>query len=132
MRFETARIGDLKADQPAPDVLLLTQLQALTRHARTPAKENMSFIELEELSILSKRFANVGSVYRYAFALVLNQRYDEAYKQLSILNSLHGNKWLIEAISELRMLEKNNNLELDNLIYNLESLALNNNSTREP
>lgn len=132
MRFETARIGDLKADQPAPDVLLLTQLQALTRHARTPAKENMSFIELEELSILSKRFANVGSVYRYAFALILNQRYDEAYKQLSILNSLHGNKWLIEAISELRMLEKNNNLELENLIYNLESLALNNNSTREP
>jgi len=90
MRFETANIGSLKAEQAAPDVQLLTQLREFTRFARTEAAENMSDEELEWMRRVAHRYPYLPSLFRYSYALALNNRTDEAYAQLLILRGLYG------------------------------------------
>lgn len=106
MRFEKNRVGTLKAEQPAPDVLLLTQLQALTKHSRLPATANMAADELDELSRFAKRFTHPASMFKYAQALALNNQLEAAYDQLLLIQGLHGDKLLLQAIYELDTLEK--------------------------
>lgn len=101
MRFEKNRVGTLKAEQPAPDVLLLTQLQALTKHLRLPATTHMSADELDELSRFAKRFTHPASLFKYAQALALNNQLTAAYEQLLLIQGLHGDKLLLQAIYEL-------------------------------
>lgn len=101
MRFEKNRVGTLKAEQPAPDVLLLTQLQALTKHSRLPATTHMSADELDELSRFPKRFTHPASLFKYAQALALNNQLTAAYEQLLLIQGLHGDKLLLQAIYEL-------------------------------
>lgn len=101
MRFEKNRVGTLKAEQPAPDVLLLTQLQALTKHSRLPATTQMSADELDELSRFAKRFTHPASLFKYAQALALNNQLTAAYEQLLLIQGLHGDKLLLQAIYEL-------------------------------
>ena len=101
MRFEKNRVGTLKAEQPAPDVLLLTQLQALTKHSRLPATTHMSADELDELSRFAKRFTHPASLFKYAQALALNNQLTAAYEQLLLIQGLHGDKLLLQAIYEL-------------------------------
>lgn len=101
MRFEKNRVGTLKAEQPAPDVLLLTQLQALTKHSRLPATTQMSADELDELSRFAKRFTQPASLFKYAQALALNNQLTAAYEQLLLIQGLHGDKLLLQAIYEL-------------------------------
>ncbi len=101
MRFEKNRVGTLKADQPAPDVILLTQLQALTKHSRLPATANMSADELDELSRFAKRFTHPASMFKYAQALALNNQLEAAYEQLLLIQGLHGERILLEAIGVL-------------------------------
>jgi len=104
MRFEKNRVGTLKADQPAPDVILLTQLQALTKHSRLPATANMSAEELYDLSRFAQRFTHPAALFKYAQALALNGQPDAAYQQLMLINNLHGAKVLLSAIYELEQL----------------------------
>lgn len=106
MRFEKNRVGTLKAEQPAPDVLLLTQLQALTKHSRLPATTQMSADELDELSRFAKRFTHPASLFKYAQALALNNQLTAAYEQLLLIQGLHGDKLLLQAIYELDTLEE--------------------------
>lgn len=101
MRFEKNRVGTLKADKPAPDVRLLTQLQALTKHSRLPATPNMTAEEMEDLHRFSRRFTHPSSLYKYAHALVLNGKQEEAYQQLMLIRGLYGDKTLRAAISAL-------------------------------
>lgn len=101
MRFEKNRVGTLKAEQPAPDVLLLTQLQALTKHSRLPATPHMSADELDELSRFAKRFTHPASLFKYAQALALNNQLTAAYEQLLLIQGLHGDKLLLQAIYKL-------------------------------
>lgn len=101
MRFEKNRVGTLKAEQPAPDVLLLTQLQALTKHSRLPATPHMSADELDELSRFAKRFTHPASMFKYAQALALNNQLEAAYEQLLLIQGLHGDRILLEAIGVL-------------------------------
>lgn len=101
MRFEKNRVGTLKAEQPAPDVLLLTQLQALTKHSRLPATTQMSADELDELSRFAKRFTHPASLFKYAQALALNNQLEAAYEQLLLIQGLHDDRILLEAIGVL-------------------------------
>lgn len=104
MRFEKNRVGTLKAEQPAPDVILLTQLQALTKHSRLPATANMSAEELYDLSRFAQRFTHPAALFKYAQALALNGQPDAAYQQLMLIKNLHGTKVLLSAIYELEQL----------------------------
>lgn len=101
MRFEHRRIGTLKAENPAPDVLILTQLQALIKHSRTQATPNMTHEQLNKLSHVAQRFTDPASIFKYVQALAINGDFDKAYEQLVIIRSLHGEKTLQQAISEL-------------------------------
>ena len=104
MLFEKNRVGTLKADQPAPDVILLTQLQALTKHSRLPATANMSAEELDDVSRVAQRFTHPAALFKYAQALALNGQPDAAYQQLMLIKNLHGTKVLLSAIYELEQL----------------------------
>jgi hypothetical protein len=97
MRFEAARIGDLKAEQPAPDVLVLSQLREFIRFARTPATEHMNAEQLEWMRKVAHRYPHTFSLFRYALALGLNNQPAAARQQLLILQSLHGEKDYAEA-----------------------------------
>lgn len=104
MRFEQNRVGTLKADQPAPDVILLTQLQALTKHSRLPATADMSAEELDDVSRFAQRFTHPAALFKYAQALALNGQPDAAYQQLMLIKNLHGDNMLLSAIYELEQL----------------------------
>jgi len=97
MRFEAARIGDLKAELPAPDVLVLSQLREFIRFARTPATEHMPAEQLEWMRKVAHRYPHTFSLFRYALALGLNNQPATARQQLLILQSLHGEKHYAEA-----------------------------------
>ena len=101
MRFENAQIGDLKAMQEAPDVVLLTQLREFIRFARTPATINMSREQIEWMRKVSHRYPYVSSIFRYSLALALNGQADAAREQLRILRALHGEKYYAEARQSL-------------------------------
>ncbi len=101
MRFETARIGDLKAEQDAPDVVLLTQLREFIRFARTPATEGMSPEQLEWMRTVAHRYPYPPSLFRYSLALALNGQDVQSSEQLAILRALHGDKIFDEGMQAL-------------------------------
>lgn len=89
MRFETARIGTIKAEKSAPDVLLLDQLREFLRFVRTEASVGMSEDELAWMRDVAGRYPYPPSLFRYALALGLNSRYEESARQLRILKALY-------------------------------------------
>lgn len=101
MRFETARIGDLKAEQDSPDVVLLTQLREFIRFARTPATEEMSAEQLEWMRKVVHRYPYPPSLFRYSLALALNGQAIQSSEQLTILRALHGDKHFDESMQAL-------------------------------
>lgn len=106
LRFETARIGLLKAEKKAPDVKVLTQLREFLRFARTEAHANMSAAEIAWMEKVAHRYAYPPALFRYALALLLNGRADEGRLELVKLRQLHGEEMYLEAKENLRMLAK--------------------------
>ncbi len=106
MRFETARIGSIKAEHLAPDVKLLTQLREFVRFARTEAREGMNDSELEWMRKVAHRYPYPPSLFRYALTLGLNGKPEGAYEQMLILRSMHPTEHYLEATSSLKQLQK--------------------------
>lgn len=92
MRFESAKIGTLKAEHKAPDVLLLTQLREFVRFARTEARAGMGADELKWMRQVAHRYPYAPSLFRYALALGLNCRTSAALEQMLVLRGLHGDE----------------------------------------
>ncbi|MNZ69628.1 O-Antigen ligase [compost metagenome] len=90
MRFEAARVGNLRSEQKAPDVVLLTQLREFIRFARTEVHDGMSQKELAWMGGVAHRYPYAPSLFNYALALGVNKRSVEAHEQMLILRSLHG------------------------------------------
>lgn len=105
MRFETANIGSLKAEQPAPDVLALSQLREFIRYVRTPAARGMTGEQLEWMRKIAHRYSFPPSLFRYALALAFNGQPEASHEQLLILRGLHGEDHLREAVKSLRNME---------------------------
>jgi O-antigen ligase len=104
MRFETARIGQVKAKEAAPDVVLLSQLREFIRFARTPATEGMSEESLEWMRKIAHRYPYPPSLFRYALALALNGQEIQAREQLIILRAMHGDKYYDEGLRSLEQM----------------------------
>lgn len=104
MRFETAGIGQVFADQAAPDVVLLTQLREFNRFARSQASEDMTQQELDWMGSVATRYPYPPSLFRYALALALNGKLIEANQQLLILHSLHQTEHYDLAMEGLKLM----------------------------
>jgi O-antigen ligase len=104
MRFETSRIGSLKADQPAPDVYLLTQLREDLRYARTQARPGLTAVELQWMKNVTHRYPYFSSLVRYSLALALNKQKVAATLEMRRLHQLFGDKPYAYAVSTIREL----------------------------
>lgn len=105
MRFESARIGFLKSELPAPDVLVLSQLREFIRYARTEPRQGMTDDELDWMHKISHRYPYAPALFRYAVALALNNRADEACKQMLIIRALHTQAQYQEGVEALEALQ---------------------------
>lgn len=77
LRFEWARIKYQRRGEP-PEVLLLDQWRDLIRMARFEPKPGMSAEDLETLRKVTSASPGAGFFHRYAGALAMNQRPQEA------------------------------------------------------
>lgn len=84
MRFQEARIGDLEKTEP-PRAILLIGLQQFLKFSRTEARSGMSEEELEWMRRVSERFAYAAPMFKYASALSLNDRPEDAAMTLKKL-----------------------------------------------
>ncbi|VXC28637.1 PglL family O-oligosaccharyltransferase [Pseudomonas sp. 9Ag] len=101
LRFEIARIGSIKARQPAPDVLMISQLREKIRFFRTPITDTLSEGDLEKLSKIAYRYPSPITLHRYALALGLNGGYVEGYRHLLILRNLYGNDVYFQSMDSI-------------------------------
>lgn len=96
-RLETARIGTDRIVSQAPDLLLLDQLEAFLRFVRNEARPGMTPAELEQMGQVARRFGFAPALFRYALALGLNGKPQEAARTLQLICHIHSRKRCQEA-----------------------------------
>lgn len=106
MRFETARIGTLKAEQAAPDVVLLTNLREFIRFARIEATPGMTEEQVSWMRKVAHRYPYPPSLFRYALALGLNGQADLSTQEFLRLRALHGERHYQSARQAVLELQK--------------------------
>lgn len=108
LRMELARVGQLKAAQPAPDVILLSQLREFIRFARTPPISEMSVSELERMGKVVYRYPSLSGLLRYVLALGLNDQIIAAREQLMLFRRVYsyGQRGHAPAMFELQEMQK--------------------------
>lgn len=104
MRFEAARIGTLRAEKPAPDVVLLTQIREFIRFARTEPGQSMSKDELELMRKAAYMPPHAPSLLRYAIALAINGEVDLSLVQLQLIRDVHGKQAYDNSVEHLKTL----------------------------
>jgi len=92
VRFENARIVGARAHEPAPDAPLLSSLTGFLRFARTEPKAGMSEEQLRQMDVSTKRYPFALSLVRYASALALNGRLEEARATFVKIRHLNGDR----------------------------------------
>jgi len=90
LRFETASIGTLKAEQKAPDVFIFDQLQSFTWVARTDSFDGLTENEQQRLENVAMRYALPMPLYKLAQLRVAQDRPDDAEKTLKTIGYLYG------------------------------------------
>ncbi|UVE18519.1 Wzy polymerase domain-containing protein [Pseudomonas sp. LS44] len=90
LRLELARVGTIKAAQPAPDVILLSQLREFIRFARTPPTSGISAFDLDRMGKVVYRYPSISGLLRYVVALGLNGQPAAAREQLMLFRHLYG------------------------------------------
>lgn len=90
LRMELAHVGTLKAVQPAPDVILLSQLREFIRFVRTSPVSQLSQSELDVMGRVVYRYPSTSGLLRYIVALGLNGQPVAAHEQLMLFLRLYG------------------------------------------
>lgn len=91
-RFEALQVGRTRADYQRPQIVLLSQLDALVRGARIAPHPGMSAKELELARKVALHYPWPATQNRYALSLVLNGNPTEGLRQIKVLRALHGEK----------------------------------------
>lgn len=91
LRFEMAHVGTLRAKQPAPDVIMLTQLREYTRMSRTTPTAHMTAAQVKALHDVAYRSPTKFALSRYNTALALNDQ-PGAELERARLKGLYGTK----------------------------------------
>jgi O-antigen ligase len=90
LRFEAARIG---MDRPRRDLsqpVLMSQLAAFARFARSPEREGMSEGDLRAMDEVVQRFPSRQNIVRYAAALAINDQPSRAADVLRRICKTHS------------------------------------------
>ncbi|MGG5872427.1 Wzy polymerase domain-containing protein [Pseudomonas peli] len=90
MRFEDLKIGTLKADRDAPDVVMLSGLRELIRFSRFEYLKEMSVDELAWMRQVAYRNPYSYTLFRLGVALALSGEIEEANSEFLRLRALHG------------------------------------------
>ena len=90
VRFEGLRVGKTPEGYQKPDVIVLTQLDALLKAGRIVPKPGMSLDEIELAKRVALRFPWTATQNRYALSLALNGYTPEAVRQMEVIRALHG------------------------------------------
>ncbi len=88
-RMREARIGNL-VEKPAPEVFMLSGLQAGLIDLRIKPQRGMGATELERLRLTVVRYPSAGGLLRYSRACALNGRLGEARWALAVLCRLNS------------------------------------------
>lgn len=96
MRLEAR--GLAVAPKEERNIVLLTQLAAFQKFAATEATENMSAAEITWMEVVAHRYPYPPALFRYALALGLNGKYQEAELELLRLKKLHNTERYEEAV----------------------------------
>lgn len=107
LRLESARIGTERLITPAPDLHLLSQLEALLVFARSDAKPNMEFQDLVSMRSVSLRYGYPPVMFRYALAAGLNNQPEEAKITLDKICKIHGSVRCNEAVKGWKLMQVN-------------------------
>jgi hypothetical protein len=98
MRFEQLRVGDLRADKPAPEAPFLSGITAYVAAARVEPGPGMSDHDLAVAKAVASRFPYVLTLYRLARAEVRNGRIPQAQATMRSLRAMHGEpQWKVVA-----------------------------------
>jgi len=90
MRFQSSGMEQRTSASLTPDVVLLTALREYIVLARTEVRGGMSVFELVWMHKVSSRYPYLPAIFRYALALGLNNRYEEASLQWIRLKNLYS------------------------------------------
>jgi len=105
LRFESRKIGSLHAAQPAPDVIILSQLREYSRFARTEAHYGATEAELEWSAKVAHRYPYYPVLLWHALRLTLNGHEKEAAITLGYLPKLYREATYSEAKASWRAFE---------------------------
>jgi len=97
LRMESARIGSANVVAPAPQLRLLTQLEAFLQFARTEATPGMSPEQVDWMRNVSERFGYPPVLFRYALAAGLNGQPEVARETLARICRIHEPQRCLEA-----------------------------------
>ena len=89
-RFEALRIGKTPASYDRPNILLLTQLDAMLTGIRLVPEPGMSEERIDSARKVAMRFPWPATQNRYALTLALNGNPAEALRQLKVMRAMHG------------------------------------------
>jgi O-antigen ligase len=90
VRFENLRIGYIQGSRSAPEAPFLSSLTEFLRFSRTYPREGMSAAELDRMRSVVERYPYAAAMARYAWALALNKRLDEARVLYTKIAHMHG------------------------------------------
>lgn len=106
VRFENLRIGRTSVAYEVPNVWMLSHMAAMLKSRRLAIEPNMQKADLENLRVVSQRFADNVPHFRYALALALNGDPLGASHQLAIIRGMFGDSYYAACKRELRRLQK--------------------------
>lgn len=115
-RFEALAVGKTPGGYMQPEIILLTQLDAMLKATRTRPAPKMDVAEVELLRHAAMRFPWTAIQNRYALSLALNGDPEEATRQLQVIRAMHGEKHYVGIKAHWEQLAQENYPELKNII----------------
>ena len=100
-RIAAAGVIGFEQQELSGSLRLFSQLDALQDFREIDLKNDLSHVDLEEMSRVVLRYPYLANLYRYALTLFLNGRFDVGAAQLSLLRSIHGEDNYVLALEQL-------------------------------
>jgi hypothetical protein len=89
-RLEASHVGRTASDYRKPNILFLTQMDAMLAVVRMVPGPKMTNDDIETLRLTALRFPWTAIQNRYAMSLALNGNQREAQRQLLVIRAMHG------------------------------------------